>query len=91
MKEKKFLFLMNEEEMGLLKEVVFLEPFLQDVVKHAKKINGRYRVKFLLNDFKKAIDTLSFAAGSVATYLKNEKMRSLQEKMEAYLILRQVF
>lgn len=80
---------MDEEELGLLKKVVLLEPYLQDAVNSARRVKDRYRVKFLVEDLKEALEALSYAAGCMVSYPENEKMYKLHEKIEAFLILHQ--
>lgn len=91
MKEKKEAFLIDAEELELLKKVTILEPFLQDVVNSARRVKGQYRVRFSVEDLKEAMEALSYAAGCMAPYPENEMMYKLHDKIEAFIILHQAF
>ncbi|MFH1504760.1 MAG: hypothetical protein ABIH08_05185 [Candidatus Omnitrophota bacterium] len=82
MKPMKISFLLTKEELGLLKSVVYLEPFLDDNVRKAKAEGSHYVVKFDPEDVEDALNALSFEPDCVESQLEKEKYFQLFEKIK---------
>ena len=87
MRTKKIPVQLNDEEFGILEEVVLLEPFLLDVIGSAKIKGGLYTVKFQSDNIEDVINALSYAGYSMFSYPKNEAALKLREKLEGFFLL----
>ena len=78
----KVSFLFNKSELELLESVVYLEPFLDDVIEGAKLEGDKWIVQFHDSDGKDALSALLSSAGWVKDYCKKEEYLKLYDKIK---------
>lgn len=85
MKQSKVSFLLTEEELQLLESVVYLEPFLVDVVDGAKLKDDKYEVEFSVYDLKDTLSALAYVAPDIESYMEKETLYQLYGKIESFV------
>lgn len=80
-------FLLSEEEIQFLEEVVYLEPFLDGILGTAKRRRkkGPFRTRFRPDELRDSADALLYAAGYVTPTEKAAAFEALGRKLEAPL------
>ncbi|MCK4826489.1 hypothetical protein KA005_62685 [bacterium] len=78
----KVSFLFNKSELELLESVVYLEPFLDDVVENAKFEGDKWIVQFHISDERDVLSALSSSAGWTKSYSKKEEYLKLCNKIK---------
>lgn len=91
MRKSKISFLLEYGELESLEKVLYLEPYLEDIVKAARKEKGKYRVTFFKDDFQEALDALFFQAGWIRSEKEKQCLMNLYEKLRGYSVLAQGF
>jgi len=89
MREIKVSFLLEQEELKCLEQIVYLEPCLVDSIDAVKKENGKYRITLSEIDFKETLDALSFQAGLIQSKKERHRMMNLYEKIYRHILLAQ--
>ena len=89
MKQSSISFLITHEEFKLLSNVVYLEPYLDEILSKARIEAGGLRLNFAYEDLDDAISALGHHAEYEDYPGRPEQLRSLAEKLEGYRQLRQ--
>ena len=87
MRQTKLSFLLFADEIRILNEVTFLEPYLVDNLKRVKKEDGRYRIRFTLDDLNDAVHAVAYGAKCFKTYREKVRYNCLRDKLLTYLRL----
>jgi hypothetical protein len=88
MKRSSISFLVSPNEFKLLETVVYLEPFLDDILSKVKSQAGGLRLKFDYDDLEDALSALEYHAQYEDYPGRREQLQALAEKIEGYKRLR---
>ena len=89
MKQSSISFLVSSAEFKLLERVVYLEPFLDDILSKARQQTGGLRLKFCYDDLEDVLSALAHHAEYEDYPGCREQLYDLIEKIEGYKRLRQ--
>lgn len=87
MKRSSISFLLTKEECNLLERIIYIEPWMDEVLDKATVEDDLVRLKFEYDDLKDCMDALS--AEMEQHDSPKEELRSLLDKLERYSKLRQ--
>lgn len=81
----KISFLLNEEEVDFLREVLFLEPGLEDNLAGIKKESGSLRIEFDAEDLREYLGAVEYMIRVIKSRLKKQSFIALFYKLQGYL------
>ena len=87
MKQSSISFLLTKEECDLLERIIYLEPWIDEVLDKATIEDDLVRLKFDYEDLKDCLDALSCEITQQDS--PKEELMALHEKLEKYSRLRQ--
>jgi len=89
MKQSTVSFLLTSHEFKLLASIVYLEPFLDEILSKVKAEDGGLRVKFPYEDLEDAVNALAHQVEHESDPERRQQLQALGEKLEGYKQLRQ--
>lgn len=88
MKQSTISFLLTTNEFQLLASIVYLEPFLDEVLSKVKAEEGALRLKFSYGDLEDAVNALDHQGGHESDPDRRRQLQMLGERLEGYKRLR---